>query len=333
MEHEGPPQTLPFQPKLTLVRQLTFPYHRSGWAYVLEALRPLLRPGGVALDAFVEATFCWDLEKNLESGELPYRRDWVAFLHNPPGIPAWHDFDSAPQSIFTLPAWRASLPCCRGIYVFSETMRSWMKERMDVPVDALVHPTEPGDREFTMENFLANPVPRIVQVGSWLRRLHSISLLKVETLKKTLLAPRPVPDPRLELLLQREAAHEPSARNADWSSVEFLSFRSADGYDRLLSENVVFLDLYDTVVNNTVIECIVRRTPVVCNRLPALVEVLGTDYPLFFSDLEEAAAKADDRTTIVKAHEHLLKIPKRIFSQSHFRDSISRSRIYSGLPA
>ena len=32
----------------------------------------------------------------------------------------------------------------------------------------------------------------------------------------------------------------------------------------------------------------------VCNRLPSLVELLGADYPLFFSDLEEAASKADD---------------------------------------
>lgn len=318
-------------PKLSLVRPRTFDYHRSGWAYALEALQPLLKPEGVALDSFIEATFCWDLESNLKTGELPYRRDWVAIAHNPPGIPHWHDFDSAPQSIFNLPAWRESLPWCRGIYVFSQTMRSWTEQRIDVPVEAVIHPTEPVDVEFTMERFLANPARRIVQVGSWLRRLHSIALLNVSTLRKTLLSPRPAPDPRLEFLLQREAAHELQAINADWSSVEILSFQSADDYDRLLSANVVFLDLYDAVVNNTVIECIVRRTPVLCNRLPSLVEYLGADYPLFFSDLADAAAKAEDLSLIEKAHLYLAKIPVQTFSQASFCDTLARGAIYGSL--
>jgi hypothetical protein len=318
-------------PKLSLVRHLTFPHHRSGWAYALDALKPLLKPDGVALDPFIEATFCWDLQKNEQSGELPYRSDWIAIIHNPPGIPTWHEFESAPQSVFTLRAWRESLPYCRGIYVFSETMCSWLKQRTDVPVAAVIHPTELPDRCFSVEDFLENPVRRIVQVGSWLRRLHSISLLKVTKMRKTLLSPRPMPDPHLESLLRREARNEPSARNADWSSVEFLSYQSPGDYDRLLANNVVFLDLYDTVVNNTILECIVRRTPVVCNRLPSLVELLGPEYPLFFSDLEEAAAKAEDMALIEKAHQHLSGIPNDLFSPGSFRDSVTRADIYRNL--
>jgi hypothetical protein len=319
------------QPKLSLVRDLTFPHHRSGWAYAMDALTPLLKTDGVKLDPFVEATFCWDLKKNVESGKLPYRSDWVAFIHNPPGIPAWHEFESAPQVILDLPAWRNSLPYCRGIYVFSQTMCTWMKRRIDVPVAAAIHPTEPPDQCFSMDDFLANPVRRIIQVGSWLRRLHSISLLKVVTLKKTLLSPRPTPDPHLASLIRREAANEPSARKADWSSVEFLSYQAPGDYDRLLARNLVFLDLYDTVVNNTILECVVRRTPVICNRLPALEELLGSDYPLFFSDLEEAAVKAEDLLLIEKAHQHLSRIPNHAFSQNSFRKSVEQADIYRNL--
>lgn len=331
MEMAPPEQPASQRPKLSLARHLTFPHHRSGWAYALDALKPLLKPDGVILDPFIEATFCWDLQENEQSGKLPYRSDWIAFIHNPPGIPTWHEFESAPQSIFNLPAWRQSLPYCRGIYVFSETMCSWLRERTDVPVAAAVHPTEPPERFFRMEDFLANPVRRIVQIGSWLRRLHSISLLKVTTLRKTLLAPRPMPDPHLESLLRREAENEPAARKADWSSVEFLAYQAPGDYDRLLAQNVVFLDLYDTVVNNTLIECVVRRTPVICNRLPSLVELLGPDYPLFFSDLDEAAAKADDLALIEKAHQYLSRIPDDAFSQRAFRDSIARADFYRSI--
>lgn len=319
-------------PKLSLARRLTFAYHRSGWAYALDALTPLMKPkpNGVLLDSFIEATFCWDLQKNEQSGELPYRRDWIAFVHNPPGIPLWHDFDSAPQSIFKLPAWRESQPHCRGIYAFSQTMCSWLRQQIEVPVAFAVHPTEPSDLCFTMKAFIANPNRRIIQIGSWLRRLHSIARLKV-SLQKTLLSPRPLPDPRLQFLIQREAEHDSDARKADWSSVEFLAHQSARDYDLLLANNIVFLDLYDTVVNNTILECIVRRTPVLCNRLPALEELLGHDYPLFFSNLEEAANKVQDLTSIEKAYRWFLAIPQDRFSQRNFRDSIARSDIYRDL--
>lgn len=323
-------ETICPEPKFCLAQHLTFSYHRSGWAYALDALKPLMKPDGIILDSFIEATFCWNLKENIESGKVPYRRDWVAFIHNPPGIPAWHEFESAPQSIFNLPAWRESQSHCRGLYAFSEVMCSWLRKRIDVPVALAVHPTEPATRCFSMEAFLANPVRRIVQIGSWLRRLHSISLLKVKC-RKALLAPRPVPDLRLQYLLNREAEHDSSARNADWSCVEFLAYRSPADYDQLLTNNIVFLDLYDTVVNNTILECIVRRTPVICNRLPSLEELLGTDYPLFFADLEEAAVKAEDLALIEQAHQYLSNIPYDTLSESAFRNSVANSDIYAAL--
>jgi len=150
-------------------------------------------------------------------------------------------------------------------------------------------------------------------------------------MRRTLLAPRPAPDPHLESLLRREAANDPAARQADWSAVEFLQYQGNSGFDDLLARNVVFLDLYDTIVNNTIVECVVRRTPVLCNRLPALTELLGPDYPLFFSDLAEAAAKARDVALIERAHLYLANIPEDTFSQSSFRDSVTRAEFYRSL--
>ena len=59
-------------------------------------------------------------------------------------------------------------------------------------------------------------------------------------------------------------------------------------YDRLLSENIVFVELHDANANNAIIECIARATPLLINPLPAVVEYLGRDYPLYYSSLEEA---------------------------------------------
>jgi hypothetical protein len=324
METDSPP------PKLTLLRQVNLSHHRSGWAYAMDALTPLFKQNGVILDPFVESTFCWLFDECERAGTLPFRSAWVAFVHNPPGIPKWHQYRSAPQEIFKLPAWRESQRHCRGLFTFSETMCTWLRQRVNVPVALAAHPTELAVRCFSMEAFLANADRRIIQIGAWLRRLHSIALLKVK-MKKALLSPRPAPDPRLEQLLGHEAQYDRAARNADWASVERLAYHSAADYDHLLTNNIVLLDLYDTVVNNTILECIVRRTPVVCNRLPALEELLGSSYPLFFADLQEAAVKVDDLMLIEKAHQHLLTIPQDRWSQRRFHDSVANSDIYRNL--
>jgi hypothetical protein len=310
---------------------LTFPHHRSGWAYALDALKTLIGPNGAVLDTFIEATFCWNLTQNEESGLLPYRRDWIAFIHNPPGIPEWHDFDSAPQSIFHLPVWIESFSHCRGIYTFSQHMCSWLKRHLEVPVEALIHPTETPDRVFNLQEFVSSTERRVVQIGSWLRRLHSIARLRVKKFRKTILVPRRYPVDHLDELIRRERENDPDARAANWSDVEVLLYQDSLEYDELLSRNIVFLDLYDTVVNNTVLECMVRATPLVCRRLPALIELLGYDYPLFFTTLEEAAALLERLDLLELAHYHLQALPKQVLSQSYFRDSLVRGGIYQGL--
>ena len=132
--------------------------------------------------------------------------------------------------------------------------------------------------------------------------------------------------------MRTEQTHDPASRSADWSSVDLIQHLDPEAFDELLSCSVVFLDLYDTVTNNTVIECIVRCTPLVCNRLPALVELLGEDYPLFFSTLEEAARKAEDPSLIAAAAKHLQAISKAPFTGEYFARSLADSAIYRGLP-
>lgn len=67
------------------------------------------------------------------------------------------------------------------------------------------------------------------------------------------------------------------------NSIEFIEYLDNDKYDILLSENIVFINLVDASAVNTVIECIVRATPIIVNKHPAVVELLGKNYPLYFN--------------------------------------------------
>lgn len=75
------------------------------------------------------------------------------------------------------------------------------------------------------------------------------------------------------------------------NSVEVLNDIDNEAYDVLLSRNIVFIELVDCTVANTIIECIVRNTPILINRLPAIIELLGEEYPFFYKNINEANQK------------------------------------------
>jgi hypothetical protein len=96
-----------------------------------------------------------------------------------------------------------------------------------------------------------------------------------------------------------------------YESVQTLGYVSDHDYDRLLSENVVFLSLYDASASNAVVECMARNTPILINPLPAIVEYLGQEYPFYFTSLEEAAEKLTDLDLIRRAHTYLVVHPAK----------------------
>ena len=77
-------------------------------------------------------------------------------------------------------------------------------------------------------------------------------------------------------------------KNISLKNVVMKYTDTIEEYDDLLTNNIVFVDLFDASANNTVLECIVRRTPIIINNIGAVSEYLGKDYPLYFENLEES---------------------------------------------
>jgi hypothetical protein len=102
------------------------------------------------------------------------------------------------------------------------------------------------------------------------------------------------------------------------NSVTVLDKLSNKDYDDLMSENIIFLNLVDCSAVNTVIECIVRNTPLVVNRHPALEEILGQDYPGFYSTLDEAGALCASLSSIEKMHIHMRLLDKTRYTLENF---------------
>lgn len=110
-------------------------------------------------------------------------------------------------------------------------------------------------------------------------------------------------------------------------SVSILEHMSDIDYDKLLTQNIVFLNLCDSSAVNTLIECIVRNTPIIINKIPAVVELLGEKYPLYYNveSLEcDISNILSDSTSIRKATEYLSKLNKKIYYIDTFIDNFNK---------
>ncbi|KAI8822783.1 hypothetical protein BJ741DRAFT_655112 [Chytriomyces cf. hyalinus JEL632] len=100
-------------------------------------------------------------------------------------------------------------------------------------------------------------------------------------------------------------------------TVTLLSKLDNDAYDELLMTNVVFLNLIDAGAVNTILECIVRNTPVVVNWLPGVEEYLGEKYPLFYDTIDQVPGLVT-LDTIDKACRYLQSMDKTRFKIESF---------------
>lgn len=345
--------------------QSIFPSHRSGWERVLESLHQFHNEDGVLFDGFLEHNFDspWfnsaprspevlerlrmaGLFKRLasteERGIIPFREPWIGFLHNPPYPPKWYAQKAVPARLMGSPAWRESQAACLGLFCLSEYHAEWLRERVDVPVNVLLHPTEIPDRQFDPDRFAENGQKKVIQIGSWLRRQNAIYELPLAAnnsagYQKVHLIPN-MYDGFAEqadriLATERDGLGVPPAPSEFAENTIRYSHLPNDEYDDLLSENVVFLNLFDASANNAVIECIARATPLLINPHPAVVEYLGEEYPFYYETFEEAARKACDASLVDHAHEYLKVCDtRRKLSFDYFAASFESTEIYESLP-
>lgn len=97
-------------------------------------------------------------------------------------------------------------------------------------------------------------------------------------------------------------------------------------YDQMLADFVVFLDLVDAAAVNTVLECIVRNTPLIINKIPGTVNLLGNDYPLYYESEEDL--KKINFTKIIQTNTYLKKINKDKYKINYFvNDLLSKISI------
>lgn len=314
--------------------QTSFYSHRSGWNNVIRSLFELHNDNGIHFDGFLENTFVWKKNKLLASHEIPYKTNWVGIFHNPPNMPSWFSNNGGhANSILSDVIFKQSLTFCKGIYVLSQYHANYLKLMIpEIPINVLYHPTDIPDNTFTYDKFINNPNKCVINIGWWLRKLNSLFLLK-SPYKKIQILPIDKCKNVVDVLISIEKTiYDIKITDDEYKSVECVDRLTNNAYDEILSKNIVYLNLYDSSANNAIIECIARGTPLLVNKLPAVVEYLGEDYPFYFTDDHEATRKLSDLNLIRQTHEYLISFEnkKRILKETFIND-FKNSSIYKNL--
>lgn len=313
--------------------------HRSGWAYVVDGLSRLHNPQGIIVDTYLDKTFGWEREFFESIGYIPIKKSWIGFFH--------HTFDDLHSSnnllnIIRCKSFQDSLKYCMHIVVLSEYLKTQLQKYVCVPIHVLYHPTEFVDMTW-------KKCTGVVNIGAWLRDPYAIySLPRIKYPKKILKGHNmdnyfPPCDFLKNLQsglcidyvscngISRDVCNRSNKFVIGFiddiikkmKDVQILCRLSNSEYDDLMVNNVVFLKLIDASACNTLIECIVRGTPIVINKIPAVVEYLGKDYPLYYETLDDAASLINNDALIQKAHRYLMAKDKKFLSLDYFLQRFS----------
>jgi hypothetical protein len=286
----------------------------------------------IIFDGFLENTFIWRNTNFKGMKIIPYKQKWIGFVHNPPNTPDWvTSMNQSNSGMFDNSEFKKSMENCLGIYTLSKYHADSVGELLreyNVKINYLYHPTEIPNVRFSISEFLKNKRPRVINVGYWLRKQYSFYKLKTKLIKT-----KTQQDAKKQAeVLKKEMGFGHMVSENELNSVITLDTLSDSDYDYMLSKNIVFLDLYDNSATNTIIECMARQTPVLVNRLPAAVEYLGEDYPLYYSDLTEAEEKLNDTDLICSASVYLSqnKALEKVSIEKFIKD-FEKSSIYQSL--
>lgn len=322
--------------------------HRSGWQYivnnmVIELNKEVKKP--LIIDTYVDKTFHWNSSFYKSKDIIPYRVDWIGFIH--------HTFSSYNNTyncrvLFQNPLFLESLATCRCLIVMSNYLKRQIEEVIGcdrVRIEVVYHPTEMTGTMFTWERFMESDSKQIVQIGNWLRNVFAIYTLELprESIIKTksVLKNRNtdnyfLPENGLDEMISNMSGIRNNNTNGTFdmckitfdnmhirgmlehiqgleNSVSVLNYLDNGAYDVLLSRNIVFINLIDASAVNTIIECIMRNTPILVNPIDAALEFLGAEYPLFYESMYDASKILENTELIRKGYLYLVNMDKSPF--------------------
>ena len=296
--------------------------HRGGWKSVLNNLIDKQFYNNKSTYEFydmMELKFLWNNDV--------IQNEWSGIVHATPFTPPYLSSINL-HVILNNPNFAISLRKCLFIISLSnyvtQVIKKWSDQNnISVRIYTLKHPVVMDNiKQFDYDSYTSNEKKKILQIGQQLRKVSSIYRIEGGEHSKSWLTGTKNITKCMKILKKEIEYYKINITPAQYESVKVYYADTHEEYDDLLSKNIVFIDLFDASANNAVLECIVRNTPILINKIAPVVEYLGEDYPLYFTCLAQVDALINDRGLILKAHEYLKGMDKTMLSIPYFTQQL-----------
>jgi hypothetical protein len=251
---------------------------------------------------------------------------WCGIIHWTPNTPDYLNIINI-DIMFSKENFIKSLNNCIFLVSLSKYLTKYIEKKLkelnkDIKVFTFKHPIQSIEKkyEWSYYNYINNDNKILLQIGQQLRKVSSIYLVNSLNFKKLWLSGNK--DIKYSnYLLDNEIKYLNLDKEKLDKNVEIYYTNTYEEYDNLLSKNIVFINLYDAGANNTILECIIRNTPIIVNKIEPVIEYLGEDYPLYFNNIEEVPNLLNYEQ-ILKAHQYLCNMNKDDIDINFFNKNI-----------
>ena len=297
--------------------------HRGGWNTIIYNLYKTKIINNTSSNIFldiIEKYFLWDNNKVI-------KKKWSGIIHCTPITPPYLKNINI-RYLFKNKNFIESLNNCYCIFTLSNYVTKFLEKEfnkinVNIKIFTLKHPIETSDIiYFNLEDYFNNPNKKLIQLGQQLRKVTSIYLLPDINNHEKIWLPGTQNFKYCDYLLNNEGLYfslDISKSRKD--SIKMYYTNTIKEFDILLSQNIIFVDLFDAAANNTVLECIVRNTPLIIRKIEGVVEYLGEDYPLYFTKLSQITNLIKTEN-IIKAHEYLKNMDKSDININYFINNL-----------
>jgi hypothetical protein len=273
--------------------------HYCGWKYVMNQFLQNYSETSknymskFLFDEWLEKLLVWGdkKENNMLVNEIKKENlKMITFLHNPP-FTKWYNstyatnihesiiyndehtninlFKKLEQSKLTENIqYLYTLTCTHKEYLYH------MYPNMRTKLVSISHPIEITGTENTFDFALFCQNKQIYHIGWWLRNFQSFINFKIPNeFNKTILIKKGF-----------EEEWNTLSKRFDTNDITIIKEVNNHEYEKIFVNSCMYLDLEDTTANNVILECIKFNTPVIVRKIPAVIEYLGVNYPLYFEN-------------------------------------------------
>ena len=293
----------------------------------------------IFFDEWIEKLLIWGnkIEKQKILDKITTKNyDIITFIHSPPYL-KWYNFDTNIEEIkneliisddfmlnnnlFNELSINNLDNKITYLYTFSIHHKKYLYDNYPDyrnKIVSIYHPIDTLNANennscFNFDLFMSSK--KIIHIGWWLRNFKTfINFKQPENYSKI-------------ILVKNDFKEQWNIFSKNYDINDIIIFENLDNndYESLFKDSCVFIDLEDSVANNTILECIKFNTPIIIRRHPSVEEYLGKNYPLFFETTDELLLFNNEtylEEMIFKAANYLTNMNKTHVSLNTFNNKL-----------